>query len=85
MGFSNCYKIALGRNKQLAKNHDREVIEWKEKIEANKIEAYSEIEKSCLKQEFTRYELLEKLKNEVVPGPFTSEHEIKQYLLNEKK
>ena len=33
MGFSNCYKIALGRNKQLAKNHDREVIEWKEKIE----------------------------------------------------
>ena len=37
-------------------------IQWKEKIKAHQAEAYTEKEDSCLKEESTKYDLLEKLK-----------------------
>ena len=56
-------------------------LQWKSKIKAHQQEAYSEKEKSCLKSESTRYELLEMLKKEDIPGPFTSETEIREYIV----
>ena len=38
-------------------------MQWKEKINAHQEKAYSEKEKSCLKVESTKYDLLEKCKN----------------------
>ena len=58
-------------------------MQWKEKIKAHQDEIYSDKEKSCLKKESTKYYLLEKLKREDIPGPFTSEDEIKRYLLHQ--
>ena len=58
-------------------------IQWKEKIKAHQDETYSDKEKSCLKEESTKYNLLEKLKKEDIPGPFTNEDEIKRYLLHQ--
>ena len=55
-------------------------LQWKETIKTHQQDAYTEKEKSCLKDESTKYELLEKLKNEIVPGPFTNEEEIRNYL-----
>ena len=57
-------------------------MQWKEKIKAHQDETYSDKEKSCLKKESTKY-LLEILKKEDIPGPFTSEDEIKRYLLHQ--
>ena len=58
-------------------------MQWKEKIKANQDETDSEKEKSCLKEESTKYDLLEKLKKEDIPGQFTNEDEIKRYLLHQ--
>ena len=58
----------------------------KEKITAhqdNQDKTYSDKEKSCLKEEPTKYILLEKFKKEDIPGPFTNEDEIKRYLLHQ--
>ena len=57
-------------------------MQWKEKIKAHQDETYSDKEKSCLKEESTKYDLLEKLKKEDISGPFTIEDEIKRYLLH---
>lgn len=37
-------------------------MQWKEKIKAHEAEAYTEKENTCLKEESTKYDLLEKLK-----------------------
>ena len=51
-------------------------MQWKEKIKDHQDETYSDQEKSCLKEDSTKYDLLEKLKKEDIPGPFTNEDEI---------
>ena len=58
-------------------------MQWKEKIKAHQDETYSDKEKSCLKEESTKYDLLGTLKKEDIPGPFTCEDEIKIYLLHQ--
>ena len=58
-------------------------MQWKEKIKAHQVKTHSDKEKSCLKEESTKYNLLEKLKKEDIPGPFTNEDEIKRYLLHQ--
>ena len=67
--------------------HSKEIkdikMQWKEKIKAHQDEAYSDKEKSCLKEESTKYSLLQKLKKEDIPEPFTNEDEIKRYLLHQ--
>ena len=51
-------------------------MQWKEKIKAHQVETYSDQEKSCLKEDSRKYDLLEKLKKEDILGPFTNEDEI---------
>ena len=58
-------------------------MQWKEKIKAHQVKTHSDKEKSCLKEESTKYNLLEKLKKEDIPRPFTNEDEIKIYLLHQ--
>ena len=53
-------------------------MQWKEKIKAHQVKTHSDKEKSCLKEESTKYNLLEKLKKEDIPRPFTNEDEIKK-------
>ena len=53
----------------------------KENIKADQEEAYSNKEKSCLKDESTKYDLLEKSKKEKMLGPFNNEDEVKRYIL----
>ena len=52
-------------------------MQWKEKIKAHQDKTYLDKEKSCPKEESTKHDLLEKFKTEDIPGPFTSENEIK--------
>ena len=56
-------------------------MQWKQMVQAHQAEAYSEKENACLKEESTKYDLLEKLKKEEFPGPFTNVDEIQRYLL----
>ena len=55
-------------------------IEWKKKIKLYQKETYSEKEKANLPEEPIKYDLLETLKNEKIPMPFTTEKEIRDYL-----
>ena len=56
-------------------------LEWKEKLNEHAKEAYSEKEKSCLKDESDKLDVLEKLKEEEFKGLFTNSEEIDQYLV----
>ena len=58
-------------------------MQWKEKIKAHQDKTYLDKEKSCPKEESTKHDLLEKFKKEDIPGPFTSENEIKRHLLHQ--
>lgn len=55
-------------------------LKWKKNIELHAKEAYSDKEKASLHEESIKYDLLERLKREEIPGPFTSEKEIRNYL-----
>ncbi len=55
-------------------------LEWADKVKQQKTEAFSEKEKASLSEESKKYSLLETLKKESIPGPFTSEEEIKNFL-----
>ena len=56
-------------------------MQWKEKINAHQEKTYSNKEKSCLKDDSTKYDILEILKKEGTPGPYTNEDKLKRYLL----
>ena len=58
-------------------------MQRKKKIKAHQDKMHSDKEKSCLKEESTKYDLLGTLKKEDIPGPFTCEDEIKIYLLHQ--
>ena len=58
-------------------------MQRKEKIKAHQDKMHSDKEKSCLKEESTKYDLLGTLKKEDISGPFTCEDEIKIYLLHQ--
>lgn len=47
---------------KLAKEKKYIKMQWKEKIKSHQKEAHSDKEKSCLKDESTKYNILEKLK-----------------------
>ena len=55
-------------------------IERKKRIKLYQKETYSEKEKANLHEESIKYDLSEVLKNETIPGPFTTEKEIRDYL-----
>ena len=55
-------------------------LEWKEKLKEHAKELYSEKEKSCLKDESDKFDILEVLKKEECKGPFTTCEEIDRYL-----
>ena len=52
--------------KKKFQNHSKEIkdikMEWKEKIKTHQKKTYSDKEKSCLQEESTKFDLLEKLK-----------------------
>ena len=58
-------------------------MQWKEKVKVHQDKTYLDKEKSCLKEESTKHDLIEKFKKEDIPGPFTSENEIKRHLLHQ--
>ena len=58
--------------------------QWKSLVESQKAENYNEKEKVTLREESIKYELLEKLKAEEVPGPFTNSSEVQKYGLSIK-
>ena len=55
-------------------------IQWKKRIKLYQKETYSEKEKANLHEESIKYDLFEALKNEKMPGPFTTEKEVRDYL-----
>ena len=55
-------------------------LKWKKNIELHAKEAYSDKDKARLHEESIKYDLLERLKREEIPGPFTSEKKIRNYL-----
>jgi hypothetical protein len=59
-------------------------VQWQEKIKTHQKETYTDKEKCALKNDSTKYDLLEKSKKEIFPGPFTNEDEVKQYILLEE-
>ena len=59
--------------------------EWKERIKCHKKDSYTEKEKARLKNEETKYSLLEQLKKETPPGPFTNIEEITEYNANSQQ
>ena len=71
--------------KKKFRKHSKEIkdikMQWKEKIKDHQKKTYSDKEKSCLQEESTKFDLLEKLIKDI-SGPFNSEDEIKRYLLH---
>ena len=55
-------------------------MEWLKRVQEHQQEAYSEKEKACLKDESTKYQLLEALKRERFPGPFVTDTEVREYM-----
>jgi hypothetical protein len=55
-------------------------MEWSKRVQEHQQEAYTEKEKACLKDESTKYQLLETLKGEEFPGPFVSDTEVREYM-----
>ena len=55
-------------------------LKWKKNIELHAKEPYSNKEKASLHEESIKYDLLGRLKKEEIPGPITSEKEIRNYL-----
>ena len=55
-------------------------MKWKECLQEHQKEAYSEKETACMKEESTKYQLLETLKKEEVPGPFVYDEEVRDYV-----
>ena len=56
-----------------------------EKIKLYQKKTYSEKEKANLHEEPIKYDLLEALKNEKIPGAFTTEKEIRDQLEQDEK
>ena len=88
-------KMVINKNIEILRNTDPKDIskfrkpasqikeikaEWKERIKCHQKDSYTEKEKARYKEESTKYSLLEQLKNEIPPGPFTNVKEIQKYI-----
>ena len=61
--------------------HIKEIkMEWNKRLNELQKHAYTEKEKAMQKEESTKYQLLETLKREDMPGPFASDEEVRNYM-----
>ena len=58
-------------------------IKWTERIREHQAKGFSEKETANLKTDAQKYSILEQLKKESMPGPFTKPEDIKDYLVCE--
>ena len=86
MILNKCLDILLSENAnemyKFAKPANRIIglkLEWKENIKEQQKKGLSDKETANLKEESVKYSVLESLKNDQVPGPFTTATEVQEY------
>ena len=77
---ANQTKIKLKTFRKLAEDIENLKVNWNKKLNQHEGAGYQHQEFLNLKKDTQKYELLENLKNQKIPGPFTNSKEIQSYL-----